>query len=171
MPDVEDWEAIINAPQEWWTGFFHPPSGFEKAILRDFVPWITDGEKLSKAYKVWRGKDRLESCVVDGILDLPRHEVAMRNFERALFPRVHGCQMFTTSSPPQAGAVAGNCRTQIGDELWLLSGGLTPFVLRRVSEGDHVLITPCYLKGHMYCIDEIVNIYANSGVSRNVTLV
>jgi hypothetical protein len=30
---VEGWEAIVNAPQEWWSGFFWPPAGFESALL------------------------------------------------------------------------------------------------------------------------------------------
>jgi hypothetical protein len=51
------------------------------------------------------------------------------------------------------------------------AGALTPFVLRRASEVEHALISPCYLHGRMYCVDEIVNIYANSGVWQSVTLV
>ena len=49
--------------------------------------------------------------------------------------------------------VAGNCQTQIGDQLWLLKGGLTAFVLRPVNEEEHRLISPCYHFGAMYTID------------------
>jgi hypothetical protein len=60
--------------------------------------------------------------------------------------------MFTIENG-RTGIVAGNCRTQIGDQLWLLSGGLTAFILRRVNHLEHRLISSCYLFGMMYCSD------------------
>jgi hypothetical protein len=75
-------------------------------------------------------------------------EAGLRDLERALFPRIHGCQLFTIEKGT-IGAVAGNCNTEIGDEIWVLSGGVTPFILPRVSEAEHRLITPCFLSDHM----------------------
>jgi hypothetical protein len=82
----------------------------------------------------------------------------MRDLERALFPRVHNCQMFKMVgknyySFQASGIVAGNCGAKIGDELWRLRGGLTPFILRRLStapNAEHRLISPCYVASHMY---------------------
>jgi hypothetical protein len=85
----------------------------------------------------------------EGWWDVSRHEVALRDFERSLFPRVYGCQMFTLETG-RTGIVAGNCTAQLGDELWLLSGGCIAFIL---SEVEHRLISPCYLNGAMYCRD------------------
>jgi len=107
-------------------------------------------------YDIWRGDNRsrhsLEEYVKSGDWDMSRHEVALKEFERHLFPRVHGCQMFIIESG-STGIVAGNCAIQVGDELWLLSGGLTAFVLRRVNEVEHRLISPCYLFAMMYAVD------------------
>jgi hypothetical protein len=44
----------------------------------------------------------------------------MRNFERALFPRVHNCQIFTMADSfgvQDSGIMAGNCDAKISDEL------------------------------------------------------
>jgi hypothetical protein len=52
-----------------------------------------------------------------------------------------------------AGVVAGNCGVKTGDEVWRLSGGLTPFILRRLSaapEAEQRLISPCYLGFHIF---------------------
>ncbi len=131
--------------------------GFKKSLLRNFCPWSKhqpDDDVLSRQYDIW-----CSCCGIGGstpslpyfinssrwdFWDLSRHEVTLKDVERYLFPRVHGCQMFTIEEG-RAGIVAGDCGIQVGDELWLLSGGLTAPVLRRVNESEHRLISPCYL--------------------------
>lgn len=73
-----------------------------------------------------------------------------RAFERQLFSFLHGCQMFVTKRG-NSGMVAGNCNTQIGDQISFLSGGLTPSILRRSSDSrvKFRLISPCFLNYHM----------------------
>ncbi|CAH0045520.1 unnamed protein product [Clonostachys solani] len=45
----------------------------------------------------------------------------------------------------------GNFRAEVGDEVWLLEGGRTPFILRRLSkENEYQLIGEAYLHGFMY---------------------
>jgi hypothetical protein len=45
----------------------------------------------------------------------------------------------------------GNFRAEVGDEVWLLEGGRTPFILRRLSkENEFQLIGEAYLHGFMY---------------------
>jgi hypothetical protein len=50
------------------------------------------------------------------ILDEERKE-----FERFLFPRLHGCQMFATDGR-EIGVLAADCFPRIGDEIWELDG-------------------------------------------------
>jgi hypothetical protein len=56
-------------------------------------------------------------------------------------------KMFMTESE-SIGIVAANCNVREGDEVWLLTGGLTPFVMRR-ELANHRLLSPCYLAEHM----------------------
>ncbi|KAN0122803.1 Heterokaryon incompatibility protein (HET) domain containing protein [Hyaloscypha variabilis] len=152
---VEDWKKTLAL---WvFGGKALTPRGFEETLLRSLYPWPAQPEDpLSMPYKFWRGDSESRSVrdtyIRSGRWDVSRHEVALRDFERSLFPRVHGCQMFTLENG-RTGIVAGNCTAQLGDELWLLSGGRTAFILRRVSEVEHRLISPCYLFGAMYCRD------------------
>lgn len=156
---IADWETTLNDQQEARGEETLAPRGVKETILRSFYPWLTNSENsdpLSMPYDIWRGdngsRHTLSDYVNSGHWDVSRHEVALKDFERALFPRVHGCQMFMLENG-NTGIVAGNCQTQIGDQLWLLKGGLTAFVLRPVNEEEHRLISPCYLFGAMYPID------------------
>jgi hypothetical protein len=86
--------------------------------------------------------------------DEPTEPTELPKFERLMFPRIHGCQMFTVvgsiSEAPRAGInsqvgiVAGNCKTQVDDEVWLLPALNNPIILRRKDDNLQV-ITTCYL--------------------------
>jgi len=147
---LAEWERTLKIPQRQYPSL--DSEGFIETLLRSFYPDPKYGDNLSIPYKVWRGDkhtDYFKLSVDVGVWDPSRHEVQLRDFERALFPRVHGCQMFTTEAG-RSGIVAGDCETHIGDELWQLKGGLTAFVLRRVNETEHRLISPCYLFEKMH---------------------
>lgn len=54
------------------------------------------------------------------------------------------------------GVVSDNCNAKLHDELWVLAGGKTPFVLRRARErsaeygdDDRELLGPCYISTYM----------------------
>ena len=159
---ILDWETVLYLPSNQSDNEYLAPKGFKESLLRSFYPWSKDQpnhDVLSMPYDIWRGdrgiggsRHSLQYFVSSGLWDISRHEVTLKQFERDLFPRVHGCQMFTIEAG-RTGIVAGNCGIQVGDELWLLSGGLTAFVLRRVNEVEHRLISPCKLFGMMYADD------------------
>jgi hypothetical protein len=140
---------------------------FREALLR--------GEDviLAKAYDEWRRskstQDSMPSIVPD-TTGQSKQDTTMKDFERALFPRVHNCQMFSAINLRRArfiGIVAGNCGVQTGDELWYLKSALTHFILRRLSAAPNAerrLITPCYLSGTLYSL-------INSSTRMVVTLV
>jgi hypothetical protein len=81
-------------------------------------------------------------------------ESSIKNFERSVFSKLHGCQMFVIESRGESfcGIVAANCKVLPGDEVAILYGGATPFILRRVSATKYRLITPCYLDYGMDCM-------------------
>jgi hypothetical protein len=127
-----DWHNELSTKREPGRDESSHLIGFKASILRSFEYGVSDSEYLNETYDRWKqGGSHWKD------------ETGFRSFEQTLFPRVHGCQMFTTKSG-RVGIVAGNCKTQIGDELWLLSGGLTAFLLRRINEVEHRLISPCY---------------------------
>ncbi|KAG4439012.1 hypothetical protein IFR05_005528 [Cadophora sp. M221] len=114
-----------------------PRFPFADIVLRNFEPW--DSLPVPRALAI------LEAWMESNV---PGETEEIREFERLLFPKVHGCQIFRTSWA-NGGAVPGDCQAQVGDEIWILSGGLTPFILRRLGPTVHHLISPCYLYGSM----------------------
>lgn len=147
---LAEWERTLKISQPQYSSL--DSEGFRETLLRSFYPDPNDGGILIIPYSIWRGgnhTDYFNLSVDVGIWDPSRHEVQSRDTEGALFSRVHGCQMFTTEAG-RLGIVAGDCEPHIGDELWQLKGGLTAFVLRRVNETEHRLISPCYLPGKMH---------------------
>jgi Heterokaryon incompatibility protein (HET) len=156
---IANWETTLNTPQEQSGEEFFAPRGFKETILRSFYPWSYMSETsdvLSMPYDIWRSdhgsRHTLSEYVDSGHWDVSRHDLMLKDFERDLFPRVHGCQMLILENG-STGIVAGNCQTQVGDQLWLLSGGLTALILRHANEVEHRLISPCYLFGTMYLVD------------------
>jgi hypothetical protein len=67
-----------------------------------------------------------------------------QEFERLMFPRLHGCQIFEIFKTTELGIVAGNCETKPHDQVWLLRGLRNPIILRPKNEHFQV-ITPCFL--------------------------
>jgi hypothetical protein len=126
---LQDWEIAIGLPARFPV--------FQNALLRYF------GIYHLGVYQHNFGSEFISWLEPENHL-----EVTRKDLERALFPRIHGCQLFTIENGT-TGAVAGNCCTGIGDEIWVLSGGVAPFILRRVSEAEYRLITPCFLTDHM----------------------
>ncbi|EPE31118.1 hypothetical protein GLAREA_04085 [Glarea lozoyensis ATCC 20868] len=78
-----------------------------------------------------------------GWLDLEGVDIK-KEFERLMFPRLHGCQIFEIFKDTELGIVAGNCETQPHDQVWLLQGVQNPIILR--PKNDHFqVITTCFL--------------------------
>lgn len=164
---IAEWETTLDAPRRVSGDESLALRGFKQTLLRsfyphglgDFSPWSNDSQNLDALavpYDIWRGNDKSED-VLQRYIDsrqwnMARHEENIREFERSLFPRVHGCQMFTVEAG-RTGIVAANCGVRVGDEVWLLQGGLTAFILRRINEEEHRLMSPCYLFGKMHAKD------------------
>ncbi|KAH6716957.1 heterokaryon incompatibility protein-domain-containing protein [Leptodontidium sp. MPI-SDFR-AT-0119] len=129
--------SVLNEWKDTILKLYGPGFRFADVVLRTSEPWDLLPVPLAElTLNAW-----MENSVYDGSQDI-------REFERLLFPRVHGCQIFLTSRL-NGGAVPGDCQAQVGDEIWILSGGLTPFILRRLGPTMHRLISPCYLYGSM----------------------
>jgi hypothetical protein len=79
--------------------------------------------------------------------------------------------MFLTETSGLCGIVAANCHVLSGDEVTILAGGPTPFVLRRISATKYRLITPCYLDGEMDCMTLLGSLLHNKHLSKIINLV
>lgn len=136
---ASDSEALSEAGRERFRRVIlrGPPDGYSYS-LRDYKSEVC-------VYQTWRELLSSRATVLH-----------LRDFEQSLLPKIQGCQMFLTESG-NFGAVAGNCQAQVGDEIWVLYGGRTPFILRRTDQG-HRLISPCYLAEHMkgFCCREMM---------------
>ena len=133
-------------------------SGFRIALLRNLHWMLGDANDYLENFEVWRGeRTNLTRCVVDGTVDKSKQDVELKQFERQLFPRVHGCRMFVAKGGEgegrgenEIGAVAGNIHVQEGDEVWFLAGVVTPIVLRwDPSCNGHRVISPCFISARM----------------------
>jgi hypothetical protein len=68
---------------------------------------------------------------------------------------VEQCQFFITENG-YLGMIGGGCNAKVGDHVYVLHGGATPFLLRRQEDADssqtnrYRLKGPCYLGGYMY---------------------
>jgi hypothetical protein len=129
-------------------------NSFQNTVLRgDFqgLRWVP--EWIPEEYEVLTGaKSTLSSCILDGVWHSDKQESRLKDYSRSFFPKLHGCQMFVTTTK-HFGIVAENCQAQVGDVLALLSGGHTPFVLRQVSSAKYRLLGPCYLRSGMRWMD------------------
>lgn len=116
------------------------------AIFRGGVLWEdANGTNITHVdYNAW-----MNGRLPDSVRGSSAREAAwQRDFERMLFPRLHGCKLFLTERG-RVGIVASNCLAQAGDEVWLLQGSSAPFVLRRVEQ-KYRLITSCYVSTDDY---------------------
>lgn len=127
---------------------------------------------MKEEYAVWSScTSTLQSLSNDGFWSPHIQESALKNFERSLFSKLHGCQTFLTETSGFCGIVAANCHVLSGDEVAILVGGLTPFVLRRISATKYRLIIPCYLDGEMDCMTLLGSLFRNKHLSKIITLV
>lgn len=119
-------------------------NAFRTSLLREESG--ASGSGLSEQYTRWR-PHVLTTPSLGAPLLSQYLRPELRAFERKLFSLLHGCQMFVTERG-NTGVVAGNCNARINDQIYFLSGGMTPFILRRESD-KHRLISPCFLNEHM----------------------
>jgi len=156
----EKWAEAQGLSLEW--------DLLEATLLRDMPAFPVPHEE-KELYRVWLSrKTLLSDCVSpDGVLDESKQAHKLKEFEGRLFPRVHGCQLFI-SSKEKLGLVTGSCHAQLGDEIWVLKGGITPFVLRQSSQG-YRLISPCFMESHMFHPASIISQWSSE--IRSITLI
>ncbi|KAH6673314.1 hypothetical protein B0J14DRAFT_653977 [Halenospora varia] len=126
--------GILDRWEEWATSHVPWNTHFKDVIFR--IELESDKKRaarLSADYDLIYGKAGARKVLTPACVDV---------FERELFPRIHGCQLYTTEDGA-IGIVASNCGAQIGDEIKFLRRGLTHFVVRKKDRG-YQLISPCY---------------------------
>jgi hypothetical protein len=101
-----------------------------------------------KHYKTWQSSNLSTERSADILGDQALEKPLLDDFENFLYSQVMGRQMFITNTG-RLGVVTLNCHIQVDDEVWILIGGLTPFILRS-QDPDYRLIGPCYIAGRMH---------------------
>jgi hypothetical protein len=115
---------------------------FREAVLRQYVEPSHTGELVNDYEAFRRGR------YMGHVFDLAAQVAKLRDFERKLSPKIHGCQPFVAKTG-KIEILAGNCLARAGDKVWFLRGALTPFILRRGFHG-HRVISPCYVASDNY---------------------
>jgi hypothetical protein len=149
-------ENILDDWERWMSRCVAPLFGFQpiyKSWVEQELPSILLRLHTTsiEVYNVWRGHT---AHLTNGISEGGSYDQVSSGFEAELFPLVHRSQLFFTSqlsstSDIDFGSVLEAYHTNIGDELWLLRGGLSPFIMRRT----HRLIGPCFLAKYMRQFD------------------
>jgi len=116
---------------------------FATTLFRGYRhPRVPHGLEL--LYEIWRGRaDRPPP---------PNQLTTREHLMLLIFPTLVcgrlNAQMFTTSAG-QFGVISSSCHVREDDEVFILQGGKTPFVLRQNGNGSYRLLGPCYVYGAM----------------------
>lgn len=117
---------------------------FATTLFRGYRhPRVPHGNEL--LYEIWRG--RADRPPPPNQLTTREH-LMLLNFPSLVCGYISGAQMFT-SSAGQFGVISSFCHVREDDEVFILRGGKTPFVLRQNSDGSYRLLGPCYVYGAM----------------------
>lgn len=100
---------------------------------------------LELLYEIWRG--RADRPPPPNQLTTREH-LMLLNFPTLVHGYLSGAQMFT-SSAGQFGVISSFCHVREDDEVFILRGGKTPFVLRQNGDSSYRLLGPCYVYGTM----------------------
>ncbi|KAL3421145.1 ankyrin and HET domain-containing protein [Phlyctema vagabunda] len=137
----------------------------EPSLLNAFVSTIFRGQvtpsedwtlaSFQDSYKVWRGISPLPQTFEPAKPEEERSRLYLQHFETMLALMIGNTHLCITSEH-SIGVISSMCDPNINDEIHVLFGGNTPFLLRRnqnmisTTPGTHRLMGPCYLHGYMY---------------------
>jgi hypothetical protein len=132
-----------------------------KQLLEEFGTTIFRGYahtnidcSMTRMYQCFRGRSVEPSLQITTWPPTQPQEL-YSNFANYIRAFLWYSRYFVTSQG-YFGVVSDNCNVKVGDELWILAGGKTPFVLRRARErsaeygdDDRELFGPCYISTYM----------------------
>ncbi len=99
-------------------------------------------------YNIWRNNAPLPESYKRDLPQEERRKAFVDNFEIRLSIQLPNGEIFITDRG-LLGIVSRNCKIEVGDEVWVLLGGNTPFILQPLEEGNYHLQGPCYLDTYM----------------------
>ena len=119
-----------------------PPEPFWRREVPSKLSW---GEKFAQDVRTWREKFlwnvQADPQHVMGTVSVIERSVELATLYRRLL--IFG----SSSSTPRVGL--GPSDAQVGDKLWVLRGGRTPFVLRRAGHRHFTIVGDCFVDGLM----------------------
>lgn len=130
---------------------------FANALFRGYKKWGSENHPatLMERFHIWCWNLPIPWNYTYSYPQILSADKFLENFERVLFTMVHDCQMLVLEGDrivekENIGVVGSDCHVRVGDEIFLLKGGSTPFVLRtRDDEKSYKLMGPCYLSQYM----------------------
>lgn len=126
---------------------------FADCLLRGFRQWGDESHpaSLAERFHAWRWNLPVPWSYSFTNPDFIAREKYLGHLERILFTMIQGCQMFVTAQG-RVGMVGEDCHAAIGDRIFILQGGRTPYLLRaekRAVKSVYRLMGPCYVDGQM----------------------
>ncbi|KAF8857506.1 hypothetical protein BDZ45DRAFT_744319 [Acephala macrosclerotiorum] len=147
----------IQIEQHFGTGYLpsHPH------LWDDFADVLFRGQRrykfgegeiatLGDRYSTWRGLSPVPSYYMEGREDAERRDAYVNPATVHIDLILLNIQIFITSTG-RMGLAVQTCGIRVDDEIWVLFGGRTPFLMRK-EEGEEEcrrLVAPCYLSGFM----------------------
>ncbi|KAF4633434.1 hypothetical protein G7Y89_g4686 [Cudoniella acicularis] len=135
---IQRWEQMISEA----AGILPTP---KSSIYKEFTDVLFRGQKtvgsddspsFHERYTVWRGHNPPPKGWGLDLSPEERYLAFIGSFEHKIVKRVINSQMFITSKGV-IGAVAEKCHVEVGDSVYVLLGGNTPFIMRRLLADEY----------------------------------
>jgi hypothetical protein len=127
--------------------------GFTDVLFRGLKNWhpFGDGnpEEIGNRYSTWRGFAPIDPHFEPEMKHKMRRAAYLEQVSWILMLILNSCTLrFYVTARGQIGVVHPALNAQVGDKVFVLFGGNTPFILRNEGE-KHRLMGPCYQHGLM----------------------
>ncbi|PVH85933.1 hypothetical protein DL98DRAFT_24070 [Cadophora sp. DSE1049] len=148
----EQISAHLGAPVEYGTALY---KAFLDVLFKGSISY--GGRRLNgtlqNCYSVWRNHKEPPSDFEPGLPDDAKRQAYLGQFEDTLGKMIQDGEVFITENG-QLGCLGRFGAAKVGDEIFVLFGGNTPFVLRSLegtqsNNKDYRVQSPCYLNGAM----------------------
>ena len=101
-------------------------------------------------YHIWRTNDQIVEEFVPLIPEEERNRVFTERFELHMSVMISKRGLFFITQNGHIGMVSRQCNVEVDDEIWVLPGGNTPFILVPLEERyEYQLLAPCYVNKYM----------------------
>jgi hypothetical protein len=168
VSDMDNLTLQVLAAVEGWENmcfeFFQTTLTDKTSLYTAFLDVLFRGHKncneethtsLQYRYSIWRRHAAQQLGVEHTSTQELWRGPSCNSIELVLYTMIGNYQFFITKIG-SLGMIGGGCNAKVGDHVYVLHGGATPFVLRQQDNAGcpqtnrYLLMGPCYLGGYMY---------------------